>query len=189
MGHGHQGARPQGPRPAVCPRRQRPADDGVRAADPVPPGPGRDDPLVRRAPSLVGAAQTARCRARVRRSRSRLGPGPGRIRADAVTGWLVTGAGGMLGTDLVAALTARDEPVTGLDRAELDITDAAAVTDAIAAARPDVVVNCAAWTAVDDAEAAEEQALVVNGRGPANVAAACARTGARLVQVSTDYVF
>ena len=106
-----------------------------------------------------------------------------------MTGWLVTGAGGMLGTDLVAALAARSEPVTGLDRAELDVTDAAAVTDAIGSARPDVVVNCAAWTAVDDAEVGEEQALVVNGRGAANLAAACARTGARLIQLSTDYVF
>jgi len=106
-----------------------------------------------------------------------------------MTGWLVTGAGGMLGTDLVAALTSRGEPVTGLDRARLDVTDAAAVTDAIARCRPDVVVNCAAWTAVDDAEASEEQALAVNGGGAANVAAACARFGARLVQVSTDYVF
>jgi dTDP-4-dehydrorhamnose reductase len=106
-----------------------------------------------------------------------------------MTAWLVTGAGGMLGTDLVAALTARGDTVTGLDRAGLDVTDAAAVAEAIGSAEPDVVVNCAAWTAVDDAEASEEQALAVNGGGAANLAAACARTGARLVQVSTDYVF
>ena len=55
--------------------------------------------------------------------------------------------------------------------------------------RPDVVVNCAAWTAVDDAEASEEQALAVNAAGAANLAAACAGVGARLVQISTDYVF
>ena len=106
-----------------------------------------------------------------------------------MTRWLVTGAGGMLGTDLVAALTSRGEPVTGMDRASLDVTDAAAVTDVIARYRPDVVVNCAAWTAVDDAEAAEEQALAVNAGGAANLAAGCAGLGARLVQVSTDYVF
>lgn len=106
-----------------------------------------------------------------------------------MTRWLVTGAGGMLGTDLVAAVASGGEPVTGMDRASLDVTDAAAVTDAIASCRPEVVVNCAAWTAVDDAEAAEEQALAVNAGGPANLAAACARLGARLVQVSTDYVF
>jgi dTDP-4-dehydrorhamnose reductase len=106
-----------------------------------------------------------------------------------MTGWLVTGAGGMLGTDLVAALSSRGEPVTGMDRASLDVTDAAAVTDAIAQFRPDVVVNCAAWTAVDDAEACEGRAMAVNADGAANLAAACAGPGARLVQVSTDYVF
>jgi dTDP-4-dehydrorhamnose reductase len=106
-----------------------------------------------------------------------------------VTRWLVTGAGGMLGTDLVAALASRGEPVTGMDRAGLDVTDASAVTDAVARYRPDVVVNCAAWTAVDDAEACEEQALAVNADGAANLAAACAARGARLVQISTDYVF
>ena len=106
-----------------------------------------------------------------------------------MTRWLVSGAGGMLGTDLVAALAAQGEPVTGLDRAGLDVTDAAAVTETITRARPDVVVNCAAWTAVDDAEASEEQALAVNGGGAANLAVACAALGARLVQVSTDYVF
>ena len=106
-----------------------------------------------------------------------------------MTRWLVTGAGGMLGTDLVAALTAGGEPVTGMDRAGLDVTDAAAVSDAIARCRPDVVVNCAAWTAVDDAEASEEQALAVNAGGPANLTTACGAHAARLVQVSTDYVF
>jgi dTDP-4-dehydrorhamnose reductase len=106
-----------------------------------------------------------------------------------MTRWLVTGAGGMLGTDLVAVLTSRGEPVTGMDRASLDVTDGAAVTDAIARCRPEVVVNCAAWTAVDGAEASEEQALAVNAGGAANLAAACAGVGARLVQISTDYVF
>ncbi len=106
-----------------------------------------------------------------------------------MTRWLVTGAGGMLGTDLVAALSSRDEPVTGMDRASLDVTDAAAVTDAIGRCRPNVVVNCAAWAAVDDAETSEEQALAVNAGGAANLAEACAGSGARLVQVSTDYVF
>jgi dTDP-4-dehydrorhamnose reductase len=106
-----------------------------------------------------------------------------------MTRWLITGADGMLGTDLAAALTSRAEPVTEMGRASLDVTDAAAVTDAIAGCRPDVVVNCAAWTAVDDAEASEAQALAVNAGGAANLAAACADRGVRLVQVSTDYVF
>jgi dTDP-4-dehydrorhamnose reductase len=106
-----------------------------------------------------------------------------------MTRWLVTGAGGMLGSDLVAALTSRGELVTGIDRAGLDVTDTAAVNDAVKGGQPDVVVNCAAWTAVDAAEAAEEKALAVNEGGAANLAGSCASIGARLVQVSTDYVF
>ena len=106
-----------------------------------------------------------------------------------MTRWLIAGASGMLGTDLVAALASRGEAVTGLDRAGLDVTDAASVTDAITRHRPDVVVNCAAWTAVDDAEASEEEALAVNAGGAARLAAGCAAAGARMVQVSTDYVF
>jgi dTDP-4-dehydrorhamnose reductase len=107
--------------------------------------------------------------------------------------WLIPGAGGMLGRDLVAVLAADGEDVAGLTRQELDITDEAAVGTALRAWRPDVVVNCAAWTAVDDAEVHEDQALAVNGRGAAHMAAACAAgygTGeVRLVQLSTDYVF
>jgi dTDP-4-dehydrorhamnose reductase len=106
-----------------------------------------------------------------------------------MTRWLVTGADGMLGTDLVAALASRGEPVTAMNRAGLDVTHPVAVTDAMTRSRPDVVVNCAAWTAVDDAEAAEEQALAVNAGGAASLAAGCAAAGARLVQLSTDYVF
>ena len=106
-----------------------------------------------------------------------------------MTQWLVIGADGMLGADLMVALTSRGEPVTGMNRAGLDVTDAAAVTDVIARGRPDMVVNCAAWTAVDDAEAAEEQALAVNAGGAAHLAAGCAAAGACMVQVSTNYVF
>jgi dTDP-4-dehydrorhamnose reductase len=106
-----------------------------------------------------------------------------------VTRWLITGSSGMLGADLVAALAARGEPATALDRAALDVTDASATADAVAAARPGVVINCAAWTAVDDAEVAEDRAMAVNADGPANLATACAAAGSRLVHVSTDYVF
>lgn len=106
-----------------------------------------------------------------------------------MTEWLVTGAGGMLGRDLVGVLHRRGEDVTGLGRADLDVTDSSAVRTLILRARPAVVVNCAAWTAVDDAEAREDEALLVNGRGAENVAAACAASGSRLVHVSTDYVF
>jgi dTDP-4-dehydrorhamnose reductase len=107
--------------------------------------------------------------------------------------WLIPGAGGMLGRDLVAVLAADGEDVAAPARQELDITDEAAVGAALRASRPDVVVNCAAWTAVDDAEANEDQALAVNGRGAAHLAAACASGyGAGeipLIQLSTDYVF
>jgi dTDP-4-dehydrorhamnose reductase len=106
-----------------------------------------------------------------------------------MAGWLVTGAAGMLGRDLVTILRGQGEEVTALARADLDVTDAAAVRSAVRRHRPAVVVNCAAWTAVDDAEAHEAEALAVNGRGAGNLAAACRAAGARLVQVSTDYVF
>lgn len=104
-------------------------------------------------------------------------------------GWLVTGAGGMLGQDLLARRAAVGAPAVGLDRGALDITDPAAVRAALAAHSPALVVNCAAWTAVDDAEAKEDQALAVNGTGPRVLAEACREAGAVLLQVSTDYVF
>jgi dTDP-4-dehydrorhamnose reductase len=98
---------------------------------------------------------------------------------------LVTGAAGMLGRDVTDAAARAGHDVTPLSRRELDVCDAAAVAAAVAAARPDAVINCAAWTDVDGAEAHEEAATVVNGAGAGNVAAA----GAFVVQVSTDYVF
>ncbi|SCF23157.1 dTDP-4-dehydrorhamnose reductase [Micromonospora viridifaciens] len=101
---------------------------------------------------------------------------------------LVTGAGGMLGQDLLAVLADRsDLTVTAATRATLDITDAEAVRAAVAG--HDVVFNTAAWTDVDGAEQAEAAATAVNGDGVAHLARACADTGARLVHVSTDYVF
>lgn len=101
--------------------------------------------------------------------------------------WLVTGANGMLGTDLVDLLRSRGEDVTAASRSTLDVTSADAVADAVTG--HDVVVNCAAWTAVDDAEEHEGDALVVNAEAPRLLARAAAASGARLVQVSTDYVF
>ncbi|MEV4543438.1 dTDP-4-dehydrorhamnose reductase [Micromonospora echinaurantiaca] len=101
---------------------------------------------------------------------------------------LVTGAGGMLGRDLLAVLGSRpDLKVTAATRAEVDITDAAAVRAAVAG--HDLVVNTAAWTDVDGAEEQEAAATAVNGDAVGHLAAACAATGARLVHVSTDYVF
>ncbi|MGQ4387150.1 dTDP-4-dehydrorhamnose reductase [Streptomyces sp. SAS_270] len=103
--------------------------------------------------------------------------------------WLVTGAGGMLGRDVVEELAGRGEDVVGLDRTALDITRSEELDRAFTEHRPDLVVNCAAYTAVDDAESDEERALLINGEGPRLVARACAVHGARLVHVSTDYVF
>ncbi|HEY8787957.1 MAG TPA: dTDP-4-dehydrorhamnose reductase [Actinopolymorphaceae bacterium] len=103
--------------------------------------------------------------------------------------WLVIGAAGMLGSRLVADLNAAGADVTGLSRADVDVTDAAAVLEMIRSAGADIVVNATAYTAVDDAETHEAQALAVNGDGPANLAVACAATGSVLLHVSTDYVF
>lgn len=103
--------------------------------------------------------------------------------------WLVTGAGGMLGHDMVEELCARGEQVAGLAHAALDVTSPDAVDRAFAAYHPDLVVNCAAYTAVDDAEQDEGRALRVNGDGPGLLAHLCAAYEARLIHVSTDYVF
>ncbi|WP_326674530.1 dTDP-4-dehydrorhamnose reductase [Streptomyces sp. NBC_01257] len=95
----------------------------------------------------------------------------------------------MLGQDLLAALAHEDVIAVAADRTALDIADPARVREAFAAHRPAVVVNCAAWTAVDDAESREDAALRVNGTGPAVLAEACREHGAVLIHVSTDYVF
>ena len=99
--------------------------------------------------------------------------------------YLVTGARGMLGTDLLEALFGRD--VTVLGRADLDVTDRDAVFAAVQG--HDVVINSAAYTAVDAAETDEEAALAVNGTAAGLLAEATASVGAKFVQVSTDYVF
>jgi dTDP-4-dehydrorhamnose reductase len=94
----------------------------------------------------------------------------------------------MLGRDVVAALAAAGEPaVTAAGRATLDVRDLDAVRAAVAG--HDVIVNCAAWTAVDDAQTHEAQAFEVNALGAANLARAGAETGAWMLHVSTDYVF
>ncbi|MEO7147295.1 MAG: dTDP-4-dehydrorhamnose reductase [Terrimesophilobacter sp.] len=99
--------------------------------------------------------------------------------------FLITGANGMLGQDVHKALA--DRTVTALGRAELDITDADAVT--AATANHDVIINCAAYTRVDDAETHESDAYAINATGAANLARAAAQHSATVVQVSTDYVF
>ena len=101
---------------------------------------------------------------------------------------LITGANGMLAADVIDALRAAGAAdVTLTDRDELDILDAEAVTAAVAEAS--LVINCAAYTAVDAAEENEPTAFAINATGPAHLAAACAASGARLVHISTDYVF
>lgn len=102
---------------------------------------------------------------------------------------LVTGAAGQLGTDVVATCTAQGDDVVAYDRASLDITNATAVQQAILKAAPEVIVNCAAWTAVDACEADPATALAVNGDAVGLLAETAGEVGARLVHVSTDYVF
>ena len=101
---------------------------------------------------------------------------------------LVTGAAGQVGSELVRLGTGTFHPI-GLGRDDLDITNAAAVAHAIERWQPQAVVNCAAYTAVDRAESDIETAHSVNVEAVAHLAAACARNGAALVHISTDYVF
>jgi dTDP-4-dehydrorhamnose reductase len=102
---------------------------------------------------------------------------------------LVTGAGGMLGRDVVLAASNAGHDVVGFGHSELDVGDEAAVAAKFELERPDVAINCAAWTDVDGAEEHEEEATRINGPGAGNVAAAAANVGASVVQVSSDYVF
>ena len=101
--------------------------------------------------------------------------------------WLVTGAAGMLGTDVVDILTTAGHEVRAVDLPELDITDPAAVAADVRDV--DVVLNCAAYTAVDAAETNEGLAFRINAVGPQLLARAARVAGARMIQISTDYVF
>lgn len=100
---------------------------------------------------------------------------------------LVTGAGGQLGRELAQRLPATE--AVCLTRAELDLTDAAALGAILARLRPRVVINAAAYTAVDRAETEREAAFAANADAPGLLARACAEAGAALLHVSTDYVF
>ncbi|MGE3194862.1 MAG: dTDP-4-dehydrorhamnose reductase [Microbacteriaceae bacterium] len=102
---------------------------------------------------------------------------------------LVTGAAGQLGSDLLLAAEAAGDDVVGVDRAQLDVGDRESVLRVVGQVRPDVVVNCAAWTAVDACEADHARAFRDNGEAVAHLREACDASGAHLVQVSTDYVF
>ena len=117
---------------------------------------------------------------------------------------LVTGVCGQLGYDVIRELTARGLEAVGTDvlpeaaglpenvpYLQLDITDAEAVSKALGELRPDAVIHCAAWTAVDAAEEPEnrEKVFAVNAAGTRNLAAACKAVGCKMLYISTDYVF
>jgi dTDP-4-dehydrorhamnose reductase len=102
---------------------------------------------------------------------------------------LVTGAAGMLGRDVMRAGERAGYELVGLARAQLDISDASAVENALDHVAPDAVVNCAAWTDVDGAESHAAQARMVNADGAGNLARATAAAQVKLLHVSTDYVF
>ncbi|WP_331742220.1 dTDP-4-dehydrorhamnose reductase (plasmid) [Streptomyces sp. NBC_00876] len=106
-----------------------------------------------------------------------------------MTRWLITGARGLLGRELLPALERAGQPYVALGHEELDVADPRAVRAAMTAHRPGVVVNAAAYTDVDGAESEPARALRVNGDGPRRLAGACGDFGSLLVQVSTDYVF
>jgi dTDP-4-dehydrorhamnose reductase len=100
---------------------------------------------------------------------------------------LVTGGAGMLGRDLLRRLSTHE--VRGVDRPDFDIADARAVDTAIGHLQPEIVIHCAAMTAVDACETQRDDAFRINAVGSGNLAAACARQRARLIAISTDYVF
>jgi len=103
--------------------------------------------------------------------------------------WLITGAGGMVGRDLRHALDVRGEEVVALTKSDLDIADSRRVSQAVSEAKPDVIVNCAAYTKVDQAESEESVANAVNGSAVELLAHAANESDVLLVQLSTDFVF
>ena len=102
---------------------------------------------------------------------------------------LVTGVKGQLGYDVCKVLSARGIEHRGVDIEDFDITNVQAAHDYIAAYRPDGVIHCSAWTAVDRAEDELEKVRAVNAEGSRNIASVCKEIGAKLVYISTDYVF
>lgn len=102
---------------------------------------------------------------------------------------LVTGVGGQLGYDVCKVLKQRGIEHRGVDVQDFDITDAPAVSQYIKEYGPDTVIHCSAWTAVDRAEEVPQQVHAVNTEGPCNIAAVCREIGAKMVYISTDYVF
>ena len=102
---------------------------------------------------------------------------------------LVTGAKGQLGADVVKELSDREIDHNGVDMADFDITDREAVFEALRNYRPDAVIHCAAYTAVDKAEDEPELCRLINEEGTRNIALACKEINAKMIYVSTEYVF
>jgi len=102
---------------------------------------------------------------------------------------LVTGANGQLGSDVMNELNKRGHVAFGTDVGEMDITDAVSVCSVLLSEKPDAVVHCAAWTAVDLAESEAEKCSLVNKTGTENIVNACKQIDAKLLYLSTDYVF
>jgi dTDP-4-dehydrorhamnose reductase len=103
--------------------------------------------------------------------------------------WLIAGGSGQLGVALQEELTQRGLDFVGANSSELDITKPLSVNQIVDLIKPNVIINAAAWTDVDGAESNESAAYSVNSAGPKNLAIAANKAGARLVQISTDYVF
>lgn len=106
-----------------------------------------------------------------------------------MTRWLITGAGGMVGTDLVSELRERGEEVIARTREDLDIADSRLVSSVVQESRPTIIVNCAAYTRVDEAETNQSLANAINGSSVELLAAAANSVDALLVHISTDFVF
>ena len=102
---------------------------------------------------------------------------------------LVTGVKGQLGFDVVNELKKRGHEAVGVDIGEMDITDRAAVARVLGEVKPDAVIHCAAWTAVDAAEDNAEKVRLVNAAGTENIALECKKLGCKMMYISTDYVF
>lgn len=101
----------------------------------------------------------------------------------------VTGVKGQLGYEVVNELEKRGHTAVGVDIDELDITDAAAVEAMLTEVKPDAVIHCAAWTAVDAAEDNVEKCRLVNAGGTENIAKVCKELGCKMMYISTDYIF
>ena len=103
--------------------------------------------------------------------------------------WLITGASGQLGLALQEELKERRLDFVGANSSELDVTKPLIINQIVDLIKPYVIINAAAWTDVDGAESNESAAYLVNSLGPRNLAIVASKVGARLVQISTDYVF